>query len=159
MENVMFSDRKLLIMLGLTLGGISGAIVLHPFSMFVQGFEHPLESMSLQYLMDAFNTHHIPMISMYMLFGATSGYLIFILGARSGMGFKNVSGIQSSLIPICSYCKKIRDDKGTTKGDGPWSEVEVFFSRKCGSDFTHSICPGCVDKFFDELNGRPYKES
>lgn len=148
--NEIFSDRSLLMLSGLTLGGIFGAIVFHPFSMLVQGFEHPVNSMDLSYLMDALNSHHIPMISMYILFGAISGHVIYILGVRSGMGL-NVSDTKTHLIPICSYCKKVRDDEGASKGAGPWSEVEVFFTRKHGSEFSHTICPGCMDKFFKGL--------
>ncbi|HEB01699.1 MAG TPA: hypothetical protein ENI12_00530 [Nitrospirae bacterium] len=68
----------------------------------------------------------------------------------------DVSETRAGLIPICSYCKKIRDDEGVEKGAGPWSEVDVYFSRKRGSKFTHSICPGCVEKFFEGLEGTPY---
>ncbi len=142
---------------GLTLGGILGALVLHPFSMLVQGLEHPVNGMNLSYLLDALDRHHIPMITMYILFGAVAGFGIFILGLRSGMGI-DVSETQAGLIPICSYCKKIRDDEGVSKGAGSWSEVDVYFSRKQGSEFTHGICPGCIEKFFEDLEDTPYEK-
>lgn len=43
----------------------------------------------------------------------------------------------SGLLPICAYCKKIRDDKGY------WSEVERYVAKRTDSTFTHSICPDC----------------
>lgn len=41
------------------------------------------------------------------------------------------------LLPICSYCKKIRDDQNY------WAEVETYLAKHSGVQFTHSICPGC----------------
>ena len=43
-----------------------------------------------------------------------------------------------SFLPICSYCKKIRDDRNY------WQGVESYFERKQGTRFSHSICPECV---------------
>ncbi len=42
-----------------------------------------------------------------------------------------------SFIPICSHCKKIRDDKKY------WQEVETYFAERQGSRFSHGICPDC----------------
>lgn len=47
----------------------------------------------------------------------------------------------SGLIPICSYCKKIRND------DGFWQQVEVFVAEHSGVAFSHGLCPDCVDEF------------
>lgn len=41
------------------------------------------------------------------------------------------------LVPICSYCKKIRDDKDY------WQNVEAFMHKHAGVDFSHGICPSC----------------
>jgi hypothetical protein len=56
-------------------------------------------------------------------------------------------GIQSlrNLLPICSCCKKIRDEKGS------WSHVENFFMDHTGVQFTHSICPECVQALYPGL--------
>lgn len=48
----------------------------------------------------------------------------------------------SGLLPICSSCKKIRDDKGC------WHPVEVYVRDHSEADFTHGICPECVDKIY-----------
>lgn len=50
------------------------------------------------------------------------------------------------LLPICAWCKKIRDDKGY------WQQVETYISLHSKADFTHSICPECKIKFVDKLN-------
>ncbi len=50
------------------------------------------------------------------------------------------------MIPICSKCKKIRDDKGY------WSQVEEYFLNNTDLDFTHGICPDCSKEMSDELD-------
>jgi PAS domain S-box-containing protein len=50
------------------------------------------------------------------------------------------------LIPICSNCKKIRDDQGY------WQQVEVYVREHSDAQFSHSICPECMDKLYP---GRP----
>jgi GAF domain-containing protein len=42
------------------------------------------------------------------------------------------------LLPICAWCKRIRDDEGY------WSQVEAYFHKATGADFTHGICPECL---------------
>jgi CheY-like chemotaxis protein len=44
------------------------------------------------------------------------------------------------LLPICSYCKKIRSDESF------WEEVEVYISDHTDTMFSHSICPDCYEK-------------
>ena len=49
------------------------------------------------------------------------------------------------IVPICSSCKKIRDDQGY------WNQVEVYVSEHTEADFTHSICPDCTQKLYPEI--------
>jgi len=44
------------------------------------------------------------------------------------------------LLPICAWCKRIRDD------DGYWEQVEAYFHKSTGTDFTHGICPQCLEQ-------------
>ena len=53
--------------------------------------------------------------------------------------------ILSGLLPICSYCKNIRDDTGY------WNKLEQFIQTHSDADFTHSICPECFEKHFSHL--------
>ena len=46
----------------------------------------------------------------------------------------------NALLPICSYCKKIRDDKDY------WQSVEGYISQRTDAKFTHGICPECYQK-------------
>ena len=44
------------------------------------------------------------------------------------------------IIPICTYCKKIRDDKES------WHQLEKYISDHSEAEFSHSICPACYEK-------------
>jgi CheY-like chemotaxis protein len=48
------------------------------------------------------------------------------------------------LLPICCHCKKIRDDKGY------WSQLERYIHEHSDAEFSHSICPECLGKFYPE---------
>ena len=52
----------------------------------------------------------------------------------------------SGLIPICAYCKKIRNDTGF------WQQVEVYVRDHTAADFTHGICPECSVKLLADLD-------
>jgi PAS domain S-box-containing protein len=54
----------------------------------------------------------------------------------------------SGLLPICSSCKKIRDDSGY------WEQIEVYIKDHSEADFSHSICPECTEKLYPELKGK-----
>ena len=45
-----------------------------------------------------------------------------------------------SFIPICSYCKKIRDDQKY------WQDIETYFNQQQGAQFSHGVCPDCYVK-------------
>ena len=52
------------------------------------------------------------------------------------------------LLPICAWCKRIRDDKGY------WDQVEAYFHKSTGADFTHGICPQCMEKLCAKAAGK-----
>ena len=52
------------------------------------------------------------------------------------------------ILPICSYCKQIRDEEGT------WHEVEVYIHEHTDTDFSHSICPGCLERHHGDMMRR-----
>ncbi len=49
------------------------------------------------------------------------------------------------LIPICSSCKKIRDDQGY------WNQLEKYLREHSEAEFSHSICPDCAKKLYPEV--------
>jgi ligand-binding sensor domain-containing protein len=54
----------------------------------------------------------------------------------------------SGLLPICASCKKIRDDRGY------WNQLETYITRHTDVDFSHGICPECVQELYPELANR-----
>jgi PAS domain S-box-containing protein len=53
--------------------------------------------------------------------------------------------ILRGLIPICSVCKKIRDDKGY------WNQIESYIRDHSEAQFSHGICPPCAEKLYGHL--------
>lgn len=49
------------------------------------------------------------------------------------------------IIPICMFCKQIRDDKGY------WEQVEVYVHKHSEADFSHGICPNCLRERYPKL--------
>lgn len=56
--------------------------------------------------------------------------------------------IYEDLLPICSICKKIRDDSGKAPGTGKWMPVEEYFARKTNVMMTHSVCNDCLKSHY-----------
>jgi PAS domain S-box-containing protein len=53
------------------------------------------------------------------------------------------------LLPICSHCKKIRDEKGR------WHALETYISGHSQAEFSHSICPNCAQDLYSEFMDKP----
>ena len=54
----------------------------------------------------------------------------------------------SGLLPICSGCKQIRDDRGY------WSQLEAYISQHTDAQFSHGLCPACANQFYPEYLGQ-----
>ena len=52
----------------------------------------------------------------------------------------------SGLLPICSFCKKIRDDKGY------WNQLESYIRDHSEAEFSHSVCRDCAKKHYPEFD-------
>lgn len=68
------------------------------------------------------------------------------------LGFAGQVRHLESLLPICAYCKKVRDDGNL------WQAVEKYIAEHTGMGLSHSICPECYEKFvqveLDQLKPR-----
>ncbi|MCB9098036.1 MAG: hypothetical protein H6632_00740 [Anaerolineales bacterium] len=64
-------------------------------------------------------------------------YLVDKVGTQHRALEKKVQ-ILSGLLPICSFCKRIRDD------DGKWQPLEAYITRHSEAEFSHGLCPECV---------------
>ncbi len=51
----------------------------------------------------------------------------------------------SGMLPICASCKKVRDDEGY------WHQIETYIKKHSEAEFSHSICPDCVEKLYPDL--------
>jgi PAS domain S-box-containing protein len=51
----------------------------------------------------------------------------------------------SGMLPICSHCKKIRDDRGY------WNQIESYICARSNAKFTHGMCPDCVGHLYPDL--------
>lgn len=63
-----------------------------------------------------------------------------------------------AFLPICSYCKKVRDDQNY------WQQIEGYINARTGTDFSHSVCPDCykdvvlpeIEKLQPVIRHRPH---
>lgn len=57
----------------------------------------------------------------------------------------------SGLLPICAWCKKIRDDHGY------WKQIEIYVQTRTQARFSHGVCPDCAAKLMAESREHPLK--
>ena len=72
-----------------------------------------------------------------------------------------ISGLKSTLtevkdlrglLPICSNCKNVRNDKGY------WEQIETYIVKHSSAAFTHSLCPDCVKKLYPGMEEKLKKQ-
>jgi len=56
------------------------------------------------------------------------------------------------ILPLCTFCKKIRDDKGY------WEQVDMYIKKHSEADISHSICPECLKKYYPDVYKELYPE-
>ena len=71
-------------------------------------------------------------------------HAINIMLDRIQQAYEKIKTLEG-LIPICSFCKKIRDDKGY------WNQVEAYLQEHSEAKFSHSICHECVKKHYPDF--------
>ncbi len=93
------------------------------------------------------NFTHILLISLgLLLIVALNQFLIY----RNRILFEKEKALREmnrlkEFLPICSVCKKIRDD------DGYWQQIESYISEHSETEFSHSICPDCQKNLYPDL--------
>lgn len=94
----------------------------------------------------------------FLTFGLISARLITRLKNTRAKQNELITRLQTALdeikvlkgiLPICSFCKKIRDDQGY------WNQVEVYVKQHSDADFSHSICPECAQIHYPEYTKKP----
>lgn len=62
-------------------------------------------------------------------------------------------------LPMCCYCKKIREDRQGQRGKGSWYSLEEYFNRAKGVRISHSCCPDCYTEQMKNLGSEPNEPS
>jgi hypothetical protein len=83
------------------------------------------------------------------ILGLSTGFLILILNLEHDALRKSQENVRRlrGLLPICMSCKKIRDDEGY------WREIEVYVRERSDADFSHGLCPHCMQRLLSEYIG------
>ncbi|MCF6179805.1 MAG: response regulator [Geopsychrobacter sp.] len=100
-------------------------------------------------------TRHIPLIFLTAKIGADEIIKGFDLGAADYVTKPfNVAELLArvrvhielntlrGILPVCSQCKKIRDDEGI------WNQIEEYIENHSKAQFSHSLCPHCMDELY-----------
>jgi hypothetical protein len=92
------------------------------------------------------------MINLFICLAIT--IVVLILVNLSVNAYKKRIETLRGIVPICSFCKQIRDDKGY------WNKVEAYVSKHTEAEFSHGICPECIKKHYPEYEvGRSDKKN
>jgi phosphoserine phosphatase RsbU/P len=65
------------------------------------------------------------------------------------LGLREELHALEGLLPICSYCKRIRNDRDE------WSSLEGYIEKRSKAEFSHGICPDCYRKHLEPQLGPP----
>jgi hypothetical protein len=85
-------------------------------------------------------------------------YVLIVIGATVMLSLVRKRAeedvkVLHGLLPICCYCKKIRDDKGY------WQQVERYIAARSEADFSHGMCPDCGAKHFPDIVAEPSRKA
>lgn len=65
--------------------------------------------------------------------------------ARQTSQLQKEVGLLEGLLPICAFCKKIRDEKEE------WQPIEKYISEHSPASFSHGLCPDCIQKHYGNV--------
>lgn len=77
--------------------------------------------------------------------------LFRISGCLEKYAMRKKIKIYEKILPICSVCKKIRDDANQEPGKGPWMPIERYLMHKSGAQLSHGYCKDCFDAAIKNL--------
>lgn len=143
-------------------GAVIGYFFVHPLMMLISHFmssasQAPTDFVYNSVYLDILRSFSLPMLPWslsFAIFGALLGFLYGAIKQADKEKSRLIIELQdalaevktlSGLLPICSWCKKIRDDKGY------WNRIESYIKEHSEAEFTHGICQECAEKQFPEL--------
>jgi DNA-binding NtrC family response regulator len=62
--------------------------------------------------------------------------------------------LYETILPVCSYCKKIRDDNQESQTNGTWYEFEEYLQKVRRVNVSHGCCPACYAKVKKQLQNK-----
>lgn len=85
--------------------------------------------------------------ALFIVLTFTFGILLYFMRQSTKTLYSRTRELRilSGLLPICSFCKKIRNKKGE------WELLERYITTRSESKFTHGLCPECRDKHYPEF--------
>lgn len=79
--------------------------------------------------------------------------LLFRLGnCLTKQELQKTISLYEKVLPVCSYCKRIRDDRQMENGDSAWYSLEEYFVKAKGVSVSHGCCPQCFEAQTRELD-------
>ena len=156
-------DTKRMILLRYNLiGALVGYFIFHPLAMLLSYLmtakDAALEMTNtvgvIAVVLRSFSIDMLPWSLSFTLFNGIIGMYYGILKAEKLAREELIIDLQkaladvktlSGMLPICAWCKKIRDDEGY------WQKIEAYFKSHSDLDFTHGICNDCAKKQYPDL--------
>jgi len=156
-------DTKKKILVQYTLAGaFVGYFIFHPL---VMVFSYLMTHKSITHdvagtasvatvFLQSFSAPMLPWSLSFTLFNGIIGFYYGILKFEKLEREKLILNLQqalaevktlSGMLPICAWCKKIRNDEGY------WQQIEAYIKSHSDLDFTHGICSDCARKEYPEL--------
>lgn len=71
--------------------------------------------------------------------------VVLVLVSLTIKAYQNRIETLRGIVPICSFCKQIRDDQGY------WNQVEAYVSKHTDATFSHGVCPVCKEKHYSKF--------
>ena len=141
----------------LIIGAVFGYFIFHPL-VHIISLAHFFgeQGVSIDFpsdIMRAFSISMLPWSIAFMILNALIGYSWGKIKQTDEEKSKVINELQISLervktlsgmLPICSSCKKIRDDQGY------WNQIEAYIAKHSEAEFSHGICPECARKLYPE---------
>jgi len=91
--------------------------------------------------LERFNYHEASFESFFVLLMAV---IVVVITLQMT---KRISQLES-LLPICSFCKKIREPDADPFKQESWKPIELYIGERTGSEFSHGLCPECTEKHY-----------
>lgn len=134
----LFGNREGFFWVTASLGAIVVFLFIHPLGAYIYGI-----GVSVRY----FLTYFIVSVISYALELSRDHYYQALLKEKKALeeAMQKVKRL-SGLLPLCSHCKKIRNDQGY------WQRIEAYIGEHSDASVSHGICPDCAAKYYQDFD-------